>query len=781
MMSERPIDPKSWPGPERAIRVRLGIPDGAQYVLVVDQAAHLDWDWTSTFDEYLTGVGSPSGYGVEQILTEAFGLLAKNPDTASTARYYYSLCEIGYLRSFVEATNRSDCDNRSLIGVIGDALRIVGGGITSPDCLVCSGEGFIRNYLVGKLWLMSNLPELPPLRHCWIPDDFGQDPELPVAVAALGLRTISFSRAPGLLPARIRGPLQGDLLTNGVDFWWEASDGTSVYAHWMPGVVPGYNQGTALSQSDGSEESIVAAISQFLSQYKLGDPTDWAPPYPASPSGYLYLPLDNDFMYPIADLLNYLQIWNDSGQQSGVYAMAASFDDFAGLVLSSTPSLQTRRFNGTPYYTGYYMSRPQNKVLHYGTTRALLAAEVFGLLAFRGPAATPESTPYWTAVSRAWNDFVPSTHHDYVTGTATDDVTRDEQIPLLEQAHREAITAVDRAIRALGASVGQRGDVVVVNPVGAPYAGPVELDHALPEETRSITFHGVGSPIQRTPRGSLFIADAPSMGYVTGTPSDEPAFLDAPATIEPHGTPPSAFTLTNGLISVVIDADSDWGISSITDADGAPVLAIGGVGNELAFYRDAGNMYQFANEVTDPPPQEEFEQVEVVIASTGGRLGASVVESGPVRVTLRTVISIQGAGLPAAYYTREYSLVAGERLLRMSTTGAAPSGYSIMTKFPLGQPVESIAHGTACHWTSTQPIDLWGSPTFRATHQFLLPQGAGRTLAAVYHPEVPAWAIDVEGALIGCLLRNTPGCSEPHLDPTAKLIPCDTPFEYRAG
>jgi hypothetical protein len=98
----------------------------------------------------------------------------------------------------------------------------------------------------------------------------------------------------------------------------------------------------------------------------------------------------------------------------------------------------------------------------------------------------------------------------------------------------------------------------------------------------------------------------------------------------------------------------------------------------------------------------------------------------------------------------------------MKTTGAAPSPYSVMTAFPLAQPVNTIVHGTPCHWTSVQPwagvqsSPNWPPPIFQATHRFLLPQSQGNVLGAVYHRDVPAWAFTGEGVLVGCLLRNTP-------------------------
>jgi Glycosyl hydrolases family 38 N-terminal domain len=212
-------------GSEQQIRQRLGIPSDAGYVLVIDQSAHMDWDWTSTF---LENFWSTSANAVNQLLSQAVVLLSNNAQLTVKAPdlYYYSVCEIGYLQKFVEAQIAQGVDIISKLRAVGNYLRIVGGGITSPDCLLSDGEAFIRNYLVGKLWLAEALPELLPLRHCWLPDDFGQDPELPVAVKALGMRSIAFSRLPGIPPTKsiTNQILEIEMLTSGADFHWVASD-----------------------------------------------------------------------------------------------------------------------------------------------------------------------------------------------------------------------------------------------------------------------------------------------------------------------------------------------------------------------------------------------------------------------------------------------------------------------------------------------------------------------------------------------------------------------------
>jgi alpha-mannosidase len=58
--------------------------------------------------------------------------------------------------------------------------------VTSPDDLLSSGESFIRNYLVGKLWL--DRYNIPWLDTYWLPDNFGHDSQLPVLLNALGAK-----------------------------------------------------------------------------------------------------------------------------------------------------------------------------------------------------------------------------------------------------------------------------------------------------------------------------------------------------------------------------------------------------------------------------------------------------------------------------------------------------------------------------------------------------------------------------------------------------------------
>jgi alpha-mannosidase len=741
------------------IRARLGVPTDANYVLIFDQAGHFDWDWIQTFNSYF--MTAYSGQGVNGALLRALSLLSGNLlplNGQGNGPYYYSMCEMGYLQRFVSYQAQQGNDVVSQFKAAGQSFRIVGGGITSPDSLVCSGEGFIRNYLLGRLWLGQTFPDLLPLKHCWIPDDFGQDPELPVVVQAMGMRSVGFSRLPGNLESQsgYSDPqIKQQLLQNGADFMWQSSDpGSKVYTHWLQAGT--YGQGAHVEDSPG----VVANIFSYLQSNNVTG--DGNPPYSAAPANYLYVPNDDDFMMPITDLLADIQSWNASADgyaATGVYAVEASFDDFVSLVLDNAGPLQTVNYNGTPYWTGYYMSRPEMKILHYDTVRWLLAAEVFGLLASQGAELAPN---YWQTVAKAWADFMPSTHHDYICGTANDPVYQKEQSLLLRQAHQESVDTAQMGLQALGSSIQPTDNnaVVIANPSGVAYNGVVELPPTVPSGMQGIQLSDaqVSNFVQPTFEGGLvFLARVGSLAYTTGYLTEsEGALPSQPVSITPGGSGQQTYTLQNEFLTVVISEGSNWGIQSITDFEGNSLLASRSVGNDLVFYEDGGGLYQFGTEFGG-----QFEAQQVTFVTSGAGLGATVLEQGPVRVRLRTNVSVEGP-FAAQTYVREYLLNTGEPFLRMKTTGAAPSPYSIMTAFPLSQAVDTIVHGTPCHWTAVQPwtglqpLPNWQPPIFQATHRFLLPQADSNILSALYHQNVPAWAFSEAGVLIGCLLRNTP-------------------------
>jgi alpha-mannosidase len=217
-------------------------------------------------------------------------------------------------------------------------------------------------------------------------------------------------------------------------------------------------------------------------------------------------------------------------------------------------------------------------------------------------------------------------------------------------------------------------------------------------------------------------------------------------------------------VRVEITQARGWAITSFLwkgSQGDVEMVPRGQAANELVFYQDGGGLYNFGNEVG-----------QSFAPSTGLTPGAaSLLEGGPLRARVRAVAAFKN-GSSGAQYAVEYELRDGEPFIRITVTGPAPfdpgnmygQGWAVMARVPfadparssVGVPVDGVTRGTPYHWDNELPVPYWTGPTFQAAHGFVVPTHRGTPLGAIYHADVPAWAIDSGGAMIGCLLRNTP-------------------------
>lgn len=724
-------DPGTAPVSEECLRNELGIPPDARRVVIVSQSSHLDWDWRHTFEEYFAGpLVDPFLFllpgTVDTILSDAVGLMTRFH--GSGVPYYYSVAEMGYLARFVQAHPELLEPLRS----VGDDLRLVGGGVTSPDSLLPPGESFIRDYLVGKHWVDSMLGL--PIRAAWLPDDFGLDAQLPIVLEAMGLGSVGFGRVPGVdssarsLGAQppVPGSIAATLLNDGLDFRWRAADGSEVLAHWMPG---GYCQGDfALGPVPGRPWT--DALQRLVD-------IDGA----AARTPYLFIPIGCDFGRPRPDLLDAVAAWNaDAYARTGVWAVAATFDHYVQLLHAYRRALPVRRFDPTPYWTGFYATRPLLKGMHLRATQALLAAETFGAIADAVGRGDPDA---WRAqVSRrtaeihaGWTTLVPGNHHDFITGTALDPVYETEQLPRLASALAQGESARTKACDEIAAAIKPRpsdgaATVVAFNPLGFARQGMVEV----PGQTA-----GAGDQ-PSAEGGRLFLARLPSLGYAT---EDRARMAPGAAghvslDVTPDGT---TAVLENADLRATLRQDTGWGIVSLVDKRSRrELIPPGSVGNAFVPYADDGGLYRFGNEM----PGCSLEPRPGVVVGAEG----TVLERGPLRARF-----VAGTTIDGRPFRKEYQLVAGEPFLRMISTGSAAPGTSVMVHFPVTGPIDRLLHGTPYHWDRKQP-ERAGHLTFEATHDFLVPQFHGKARLAIFHAGVPAWAVRPEGVVIGALWRN---------------------------
>jgi len=731
-------------------------------LLILEQSAHCDWDWVEQFPQYY----SSNGVGVEEILTAAIQDL-KGPDNPPYPPYIYSFCEMAYLQRFLQQYPQTLPSN----------FNISSGGITSADNLLTHGEAFIRNYLIGRQWITQANPNIALSDYLWIPDDFGHDAQLPIVLQAMGFRGVGFWRIPvnaPKAPNATKDAPSSRLMKTGVDFIWRAADNSTTQAHWL-----------RYSYCQGNNPNGNPNISGLISQSS-------DPPYPTP---YLFVPVDCDFCMPYANLPAIVSQWNQGPPTPSVTAEMSTFADFMDRVYAYNQehaSLHVYKADQSdkawvpnPFYSGTYGSQPELKRLHYLTTRTLLFAETMEVLLeylarTYGGNWDQVASSARDNIASAWNDLMPSTHHDYITGTAGNTsreagnpVYTCEQLPLLKTAQGEAQTFLDDVLSALAGTIrptSTEAAVAVFNPLAfartdiaamtAPANAPIYQSSTLDGTTYT--------PVQYTPDGSqmLFLAEAPSMGYACVNLSTDPPNTFSLPTLQPVN---GNYVLSNQFLQATVSLGSPTGITSLIDLESGTNMVKGnGTANQVVFYLDQGNIYRFGNELSSEYQNEFYadstQQLQIVQETT---------ESGPlyVSITLQAQLGVHPA--TAIPYEICYSLYGNEPFLRMEVTGAAPSGYSVMLGFPLasasqpdGAAIQSLTYGTPYHWDTRQPRNYFLSdsqPTveqicFEPTHDFVMPlDTSNNILGAVYHASTPGWAIDPQRALLGCILRNVPG------------------------
>lgn len=734
---------------EAAIRKALNIPATASRVVIFSHDAHMDWDWLNPFP-YNVNMSGPTynNYfgGTRQPSDSILSLATQN--LLSGSSYYYSVCEMGFLRAF--ANNKPSLFN-SMKST--GRLAVVGGGITSPDNLLPNGETFLRDYLVANQWLQS--VKVPWSQQVWLPDDFGHDPQLPVMLQALDAMGVGFARIPGACNGNPQAYMVGqqtllNTSTGGVDFRWAAADSSEAIAHWLQSH---YDQGSDIEDPGGQDytspqtnlncsktynSSVMAHIKAYVNTNG-----------PVSPTPYIFVEVSDDFMIPYQQIVADANQWNTNPNgyaATGIYAVVATFDHYVRLVNENAGQLKLRSYNalrpGTsflpftpnPYWMGYYASRPELKTLHNEATRSLLAAETYQVISNTlVPVTAAVKQMQVQQLLNAWDTLAPSTHHDFITGTSLDGVYQGEQLPLLNKAlslgnglRSQFMTNVASNLSAAQPAV------AVFNPLGFNNSGIIEY--------------------QPTPGKKMLLnVSAPSLGYRV---NDLAAAQKGNGSLKGGKDGKGNFYLQNNFLSAAINMNNGNLVAVKDLVVNMQVLAGNGNGNgnEIVFYNDGGDIYRFGYEednCTFNAAQASWTIQKITVDSS------TVLEKS---VTITKNVTLQDGS--KASFTIIYSLRQGEQFLRISTTGAAPDSYTVMVKFPLTGTVDNILAGTPYHWNSLTPMKYGTYKDFNATmwatHDFVIPQNNGKALAAIYHASTPAWT-SVANNLYGVILRNTYG------------------------
>ncbi|MCL4478203.1 MAG: hypothetical protein M1381_03765 [Deltaproteobacteria bacterium] len=721
---------------ESRIRTLLGVPQGAKQVLIISQSSHWDIDWTNTFNGYYTS-------GVEPIIKQALDMLDANPD------YYYSICEIAFLQRY---WNDHPEDHARIVKYIKNGhLRIVGGGMTSPDTNLPTGEDLIMDWFYGNQWVY-NIAGVKPVT-AWQPDSFGHAQSVPDILASLGYKYVGFSRVPGVAGMdQWYGTLPPDpnsfaekLVTTSLDFVWKGTGGAEVLAHYLIG---GYGFGD-LPYASFTQAEANQAFNQFVSKLK-----------PISPTGYMFVPVGSDFMPPNKYLPGLVSGYDNSAYQStGVWITMATFEDYMKLVSFHENKLPVYAVDLNPYFTGYFGSRPKLKKLSRETTGTLLAAQLYSIIAGNAGYIYPSGS-----FNNVWPLFLLSDHHDWIPGTSTDDVYYGEQIPVMEETLNDADeleqTATTYIANQLNTSSIKAADIplIVFNPSGFIRSDIAQVSVSFNNPgTKSIGIvdqSGTPVPSQIITEttyndGSinsaivmLNVNNIPSLGYVVYTiiTGNTSPLTGTTMTTDAQGN----VVLSNQYETLVLGKNAGYAITSLVD-NSSDTQMISGPSNDIEYYEDTGDMWSIGSE---PDAGFVFTPIYALSQTTSTY---TVLANGPVF----TEVQVKTNGLYGSVI-RTYTMYKSLKRIDMSTTLAAPTGTTIAAVFsttissgidrmaiPYGiiqRPFKSMY--TPQFWPGVEWVDLLNPTT-----------NAG---VAMFDIGNEMWSFNDKGTIVMGLVRNPP-------------------------
>ncbi len=693
---------------ERALRQKLGIPLDAKSVLVFGQNAHLDIDWQRTFDDYYASF-------VGNVFIEARQLLEQDP------RAYYSIAEVAYLERHIQTHPEELSPLKAQISR--GSLRIVGGGMTSPDTLLPETELLFRDFLYGARFAEDTLGAQPPTS-AWLPDSFGHAATTPDMLAAAGYTSVAFSRVDGAptiferiiqrdRPAKPGSTAETLAQLGSADFTWKGPGGSTILAHYLSGFGL-YCQGDNLDYDEslqlpgghvgtfrGDETSFTdARIDSYETELGV-----------TSKTPYRFVPVGCDFQHPKTGLISYLDGYNQRRYPSThVWAVSAPFDDYAKLVSQWSDVLPVVSGDLSPYFMGFYGSRADLKRKARDAARPFFTAETFAaVLGDQGQAIVAKHAPDLSKLIRA-------NHHDFITGTASDAVTQTEQLPLLDQAAAAGQVELGEVAMALATRIAPSPGVLHrilafnassvtrsdISDAAIPIVGGVVPVMHASADGKEVPMEVVGTSGLSVATVRLSLVDLPSFAYreIDFLPGAATPLADAVtvALTDGSGTPATGSAVTRVALSnthVKAQWDKVTGVFGLTSLviDGSEAIAQPSM--LVADAHDTGGLWRLGNEMAGceltpiaAPPDNETVQVQ-----DGTKLS--------VRVIFRSASS-----------TREASLGANDRGLCLAiNTGAAQATTRTVT-FAFATAPDASLRTSSPAGSVERPLERVYSPTF---------------------------------------------------------------------
>ena len=642
----------------------------------------------------------------------------------------------------------------------------IGPWYTMPDEFIVSGEGLIRNLLVGHS-LGERLGRVTKIGY--LPDPFGHVAQMPQILRGFDIDFAFMAR--GVVPTRS-------------EFVWEAPDGSRVLAHWFPA---GYCSALRLTPNpEDFARGPFTGLRSLLSFLEELASTDT-----------ILLMNGCDHVAPQEDISEVLEALNR--RMPDYRFVHASLEDFASCICERNPDLETvrgelRRVMFAPLLPGVLSSRIHLKQRNHAVQTALEAyAEPIAAFAWTLGEPYPDAF-----ILHAWKLLLQNHFHDSICGSSVDQTHR-EMLPRFDRAEQVACEVSDDYLARIGSKIAPVDEgipILVFNPASLPRTervdawivprrrlpqgrhqslGPEDLDLSrciLLDGERVIPFgigerrlesHDVLNRVKHVEavRITFQAEDVPPFGYKV--------YLLRPGEKAGHGAerdlPAGDGWLENEFFRVEAGPDG-----TLTVTDKTSGLRYEG----LLYFEDsgdAGDEYNYC-----PPPKQ------TVVESRGLPAEVDLGERGPgwAALRIRTELTLPASLAPdrksrstevVPYpLTTWVTLQRGVRRidLRIEVENRAQD-HRLRVAFPLGARVDkSIAESAFC--VVERPVALpqeWGPaekpyPTHPQA-RFVAVEAQGRGLA-VLNKGLPEYEVDREGVVYITLLRCVGWLSRDDLD-----------------
>ncbi|MSQ82720.1 MAG: hypothetical protein EXR77_07360 [Myxococcales bacterium] len=490
------------------------------------------------------------------------------------------------------------------------------------------------------------------------------------------------------------------------DFVWQGPSGASILAHYIAGF------GLYCHGDNIDYDEVLQTQAGHTGQYR-GDSSAFTDARiasyhkelaPWSKTPYLFVPVGRDFQSPKQHLADYLDGYNQRNYAgTGTWTVAASFEDYAKLVNFHKAKLPTLQGELSPVYMGFYGSRGAVKRRVRAALRQFLAAEMLASRQLADSAA-----PALAKLTR-------SNHHDYVTGTSTDAVVAQEQLPQLAEARLAGESYLNLSIAQFAATVA--GDVgasglILLNPSSQPLQGLVQAvvpTSHVGNSMITLNLNGVPLPTELVtlPQAATVIVRAQvdqfapwqaAMVSVAYLQSPQPKNPVAVALLDSSGKPVAAadavqIVLDNGHVRAQLQRSS--GQVHLASLMIGGELALVGPTAQLIDYADTGGLWRMGHEmancsfVATPLPADTTPSVRLV--ENTPLLGRVRIASG--LVALEVWLGAGDAGLSFAVETAAPQ--GRSRVLALNLNSAEDP--NLLTSTPFGY----VTHGGQSQFAPT--------------------------------------------------------------------------------